>query len=320
MRIAITIPVYLNVPAHLDYLNQTTRSFQTTHELYFIPVLNRRPSTFPFDHYEYEAQIPDKVIELEGRQNPQAVSKAWNDGIARAVEHDCEYIIIMNEDIILGKKSIDNLVAYAEAHKKTEEDLPIVIWSMSDVNQGNLNDETEGAGGGPHFSSFMVHKTFPEVMGKFDENIAPAYFEDNDMQVRIVKSGHRAVRCTTSKFFHYGSTTLNSDSQMRAVHPPQFGANEAYFIQKWGNRVLNTFDEILNQMYKTPFNIPDRELNDWRPSDRTGAVPFSNPAPIPGGEVVEARHQGTGLSASAIQQTLDDSAKANAELRKNYNR
>jgi len=317
MRIAITIPVYINVLAHVDYLNQTTKSFNTTHELYFIPVINKQqPSGLgPFEY----SQTPAKTFIVQGRQNPQAVSKAWNDGIAKGVAEGCEYIIILNADIILGKQAIDNLVAYAESHKKIDEGLDIVIWSMSDVNQANIDDSTIGAEGGPHFSAYMVHKSFPSIMGKFDENIAPAYFEDNDMQVRIVKSGHRAVRCTNAKFFHYGSKTLQSDPQMRAIHPPQFMANEIYFHQKWGGGVKNTFDEILNNLYKTPFNQANRELNDWRVSDRKAAVPFITSNDIPGGSQ-DPRHQGSGLSAGAIQATLNERDRANAELRKNYNR
>ena len=62
-------------------------------------------------------QVPSETYELVGRQ-PQSVSRAWNDGIAKAVEMGCEYIAILNEDIVLKSNAIDRLVEFAESHRK----------------------------------------------------------------------------------------------------------------------------------------------------------------------------------------------------------
>ncbi len=258
MKIALTIPIYVNNVAHRNYLEQTVKSFSTSHELIFIPVINYLNSTFDFHPYKF-TQEPAKTIELLGRE-PEAVSKAWNDGIAKGVEEGCEYILILNEDIILAKSAIDNLVAFAEANREDN-----VLWSMAEHTPlETLDVQTGGQDGlGPHFSAFMVHKSFPEIVGKFDEHFVPAYFEDNDIHTRIIKLGKWALRCKDARFFHFGSVVLKSDPDYQVSHPKNFQANEAYFISKWGGKVMNTKDEMLRSLYPTPFNDPNKGINDW---------------------------------------------------------
>lgn len=300
MKVAIGIPVYVNVAEHIDYLNQTTKGFNTSYPYIFIPVINK----FSLERKEWEfTQKPDQIIELEGRQ-PQGVGKAWNDIISRSLQENCDYTIIFNQDIVIAKTAIDNLVAFAESHKEGN-----AMWTMTESSSlETLNDTSGEDGFYPHFSAYMVDKTFKDAIGQFDENFTPAYFEDNDMHARIVKSGKHAACSKDAKFFHHGSITLRTDSEYRAGHSGRFITNEMYFRQKWGISPVNGESQMITLYYKTPFNEADKELSYW-------PVGYKRNTPTN----TEIGLSGTGLSASTILQQNTEMERAARALRSNQN-
>jgi hypothetical protein len=260
MKIAITIPLYISNWNHRDFVNGTTRSIQTSHEWVFLPVLNYVADQFR--PYAWQlTQQPAEIVALEGRQ-PQAVSKAWNDGIAKAIELGCEYILVLNDDIVLKSNAIDNLIAHAEAHPEA------ILWSMGGYHDlftleqavDNPNDVHEH----PNFSAFMVHKSFPQTFGLFDENFTPGYFEDSDAHARIALAGQRALVTGGAWFFHFGSRTINSDPEFRETMPPLFNRNQAYFIEKWGHPNVGEVEHMRELYFKHPYNEEDKPLSSWR--------------------------------------------------------
>ena len=88
----------------------------------------------------------------------------------------------------------------------------------------------------------MVHRSFPEVFGRFDENFVPAYCEDCDCHARIALSGKKAYVYGGARFFHFGSQTMAADEQVRADLASRGGANGRYFIEKWGHGIINEVD------------------------------------------------------------------------------
>jgi len=256
MRIGIGIPVYVNLINHCDFLNQTTKSIKTSHEWIFIPIINR----YTIDKQGWQfTQQPSEVIELEGRQ-PQSVSKAWNDIIGKAIEERCEYIVILNQDVVLARSAIDNFVAYAEKNKSTN-----LMWAMEESKRlDTLNTYVgEPLGLKSSFSAFMVDRNFSGVFGRFDENIIPAYFEDNDTYARIVKLKKHMIQCKDARFFHYGSVILKTDPNYQNSHHITFKKNRDYFVKKWGHDPVWTEEEVFRLYYRTPFNDPENDINSW---------------------------------------------------------
>ena len=244
---------------HRDFLHQTTRSIKTAHELIFIPVINHLADQFKPFAWQLE-QVPTEMYELAGRQ-PQSVARAWNDGIAAALGAGCDYIVILNEDIVLKHNAIDRLVDFANTHQEA------VLWSMGQYNDlFSLEEalEDENFSEHPNFSAFMVHKSFPEVFGRFDENFVPAYCEDCDCHARIALANQKAYVYGGARFFHFGSQTLASDESLREDMAKLGGANGRYFVEKWGHGIVNEVDDMRRLYFPTPYNEADKPLNFWR--------------------------------------------------------
>lgn len=260
-EIAVVIPVYISKRIQKRYLTKCIRSLKSSScKINLIAVSN-----FVADHLSIDEMIEgmdhlNSAIILQGRQ-PQSVAKAWNDGIKRAVLGENEYILILNQDVIMRSDSIDNLVAFAD--KRTDA----VLWTMTDyrgdehlLEDFELDDtSTEN----PNFSGFMIQKGFFERFGSFDEHFDFGYFEDNDMHARIAMSGCKAVNCGLARMFHKASLLRTSDREFdNSVHVP-FRKNKTYFQTKWGSQILNEAHEMRMHYNKTPFNDPTKTLKDW---------------------------------------------------------
>lgn len=158
---------------------------------------------------------------------------AWND----IMELYCDdYIIIANDDVIPHKDSIGSLIATA----KNNPDAAIINGSASSGNS---------------YSLFLLRKWAYAKIGKFDEMLIPAYFEDNDYDYRRALAGLERITDPNATFSHYGSATMKSlDPVKLSKHHIRFGNNRDYYIRKWGG-------EPGNERFKTPFQ-EIRQLED----------------------------------------------------------
>lgn len=271
------MPLYVKNAWHLQYANWTVKSIVSReNQVTFIPVENYiAPDFLPFN-YPIVGGIQVEVQQGRGVVD-QSVSSAWNIGITKAIELGNEYIIIINADIILKSNSIDRIVAFADAHSEPE----YVMWTMGQyapdpskeigvmeydriVADLETAPEDENVSEHPNFSSFMVKNTIQDVVGLFDENIKPAYFEDNDFHARIALDNKKAVVYGGARFYHFGSRTINSDPILREEMPPLFRNNEKYFIDKWGTKNVPEVDDMRKVYWKHPYNEEDKPLSYWR--------------------------------------------------------
>lgn len=168
------------------------------------------------------------------------LSKAWNIGVAKLLSRKCDYILICNDDIILSPLAIDNLVDFFENVAPDN-----VVLASGRNMRGRYSDpysaldyypvqEEFDYPDHPDFSCFMIRKDTRDLVGLFDENFIPAYFEDNDYHRRINLLGYRGVNYGGAGFFHIGSVTQNLDPDSPAVPSSVFDGNRQYYIDKWG--------------------------------------------------------------------------------------
>lgn len=124
------------------------------------------------------------------------------------------YVLITNDDIVFGAKTIENMVA-----KMTSEKHMVVA-----------------ADGGEAFSCFLMDRELYAKVGPFDERFHPAYFEDNDYVYRMKLIGETfAVADRAEGYAHARSSTLKTYSPNEMVeHHRNFEANRARYIAKWG--------------------------------------------------------------------------------------
>lgn len=260
MKIAITFPVFVRTEEHRKFLNQTTRSFiSVDHDLVVIPVENLIEARYKPYAYEFNHE-PDKLIPIQPLKE-QSVAHAWNRGIQEGINNGCEYILVINTDIIFKSNAIDRLVKFAEAHQEA------VMWAMaewSDAGSIETAPEDEGFNEHPNFSCYMVKKDFFTHVGTFDENFVPAYCEDGDMHGRLALANKKAYVYGGARFFHARSTTIHNDREAWERNRQTFPKNQQYFLTKWGHPIVGDVDEMRKVYFKHPYNDSSKPLSYWK--------------------------------------------------------
>lgn len=123
-------------------------------------------------------------------------------------------VLITNDDIVFGPKTIENMIA-----KMTTAKHMVVA-----------------ADGGEAFSCFLIDRELYAKVGQFDEQFHPAYFEDNDYVRRMQLVGETfAVAERADGYAHARSSTLKTyNPNEMAEHHRNFEANRTRYITKWG--------------------------------------------------------------------------------------
>jgi len=67
----------------------------------------------------------------------------------------------------------------------------------------------------PDFSCLLIQKWVTDKVGWFDEELYPAFYEDNDYHVRMYRANVKAIACDVP-FLHYSSGTLKNASPAEA--------------------------------------------------------------------------------------------------------
>lgn len=189
------------------------------------------------------------------------VPKCWNDGIKKSLEMGLNYMIISNNDIILHKDCIDNLVNTFENEINNSKVIPgprtaidgssYIMHTGIDISYIRI-DTPEVINiihnlslpkhklDSPLWHFFMLSNKIIEKVGYFDENFpAPMYFEDNDYMHKLNLAGLKFGSLSDVLAFH--------------VYAPKYGDNEYnkmnsdYYLQKWGG-------PFMAEKYKKPFN------------------------------------------------------------------
>lgn len=248
MKIGVTFPVYITNDQHQKYLDLMTSSIVSSeHDLIVIPVENfvkNPPISYKLPHE------PEDIFICKGKQ-PQTVAGAWNVGIRRAQEAQCDYVLVVNTDIIFKSNMIDRLVEFAKLRNEA------VMWTASEYPDPAMLEECpedENYSEHPHFSCFLVNPNILDLVGEFDENFIPGYMEDNDYAWRMVQKGLKAYIYGGAKFYHFGSRTIKSDMEAWDSNNKTFPKNQQYFLEKWGHPAVNDVERMKEVYYQTPFN------------------------------------------------------------------
>lgn len=136
-------------------------------------------------------------------------AKSWN----WFMQQNDDIIVICNDDVTFNENTLYSMVnAYFE-----KPDTFIAPCSGTNI-----------------FSCFLLPKSVYNLVGDFDEQFWPAYFEDNDYSYRARQAGVEFC-FTGAGYGHVGSATLASySSAERQAHTQQFAANQQRYIDKHG--------------------------------------------------------------------------------------
>lgn len=146
---------------------------------------------------------------------------------------------------------------------KTTPRAPWWVFANSDLefvpgDLARLAEHMVTVGGLALLGTFSVAGISAEVFekaGLFDENFAPAYYEDNDFDYRCRLAGVPMAGLPTG-LRHHISSTLNSSPNYRRQNTQTFAANGVYYHEKWGGPPMG-------EVYTTPFNRGG-DPREWR--------------------------------------------------------
>lgn len=268
MLIGITLPVYLSSDILLDFTKQTLESIQSKDNEINVYVVNNY-SLPEFNPTKDKFNLDESIKKYEVLENDRgnSVGIAWNMGIKKALDDGCEFVMVLNNDLVLHHACVDNLVKFADIRPE------FLLWTASEwidirtldgIKEADINWSFDEH---PHFSYFMVNQKTIDTVGWFDENLSMAYHEDGDYHYRILLSGGKAGKTAAAKFYHYGSRTIKVDDELYEKNKRTYEDNRRYIGGKWGidfhNKVFAPPERILEEGYKYPFNNSKKTLKDW---------------------------------------------------------
>ena len=237
------------------YTKPCLDSINTKHDYRIIFVDNAS-----YDNTKEEASklVSDKFAHKRNEEN-WGCQKSWNYAIEDSWEKGCDYVLVLNNDVLLHPMCVDQLV---ERMERKDED--VVLVSAMDLREEvpiptmlmalapDFKDSV-GESENPNFSAFMINRKYWDVIGEFDELFFPAYFEDNCAHYRIKLAGLKAVCYPPAFFYHFGSRTQN-EAIGRPISPGQsFEKNKESYFVKWGG-LPGT------EKFKTPYDDPSKTI------------------------------------------------------------
>jgi GT2 family glycosyltransferase len=105
------------------------------------------------------------------------------------------------------------------------------------------------------YSAFAINREALAMVGTFDENFHPAYYEDNDFSWRLHLAGVPQENLPAG-LQHFVSSTIHSDKWLLEENHRTFGVNAYHYHNKWGGAPGH-------EKYVTPFN-EGGDIRDWR--------------------------------------------------------
>lgn len=194
------------------------------------------------------------------------LAKAWNHGCDSAWADGCDYALVCNDDILFSPSCIDNMVS---EYERLRPEGVIMVTPNNIFGQLNNSkyaildyvhpaDQEPTVSEHPNFSCFLVTPEYFELVGRFDENFVPAWYEDNDSHRRATLAGLREVCSTACDSVHIGGVTT------RQMDNPNSGESQRYYIEKWGGVPVTHMNDLPKEHFPTPYNDPTLTIKDWR--------------------------------------------------------
>ena len=251
-KIAIVIPA---INLWNKYTKSCLESIKTKHEYRILLIDNGSTD----ETKEEAGKLVSNNFSHLRNEEPWSCARSWNYGVNDAFTRGYDYVLILNNDIILHPEAIDIMVERFEKEKDSdlvmvtcldvrgECEYPVDVVELSPEKKKDVPESPH-----PNFSAFMINKKCWDIIGEFDENFRPCYFEDNDYHHRIELAQMKAVCLPTAMFYHYGSRTQNEAIGRPICSSPQFEYNGRYYQNKWGGVPGS-------ESFATPFNKPDEK-------------------------------------------------------------
>lgn len=237
-----------------------------------------------FDVIIVDSASKDRSIELAKKEYPEVhyllqednvgVAAGNNIGIKYAINNlDCEYVLLINNDIELDKNNLSELVKKADESTITVPKIYYnnpkdmiwfaggeMYWNKGESGHiGNFEtdhgqyDEERIIGYAPT-CCMLIHRAVFEKIGYIDETVF-MYFDDTDLCVRMNDAGFKIKYVPTALMWHKVSSSGGGmDSKVYVYYNFR---NKFYFMEKYKDRLvfpakLFTYTKLLAKFVLSP--------------------------------------------------------------------
>lgn len=192
------------------------------------------------------------VIIIEEKYNC-GVARGNNIGIQYCMEHNADYILLLNNDIEVDEYMLDRLMENASYDVITVPKIyyfgkPDVLWfaggeilwnKMLTIHTG-IREKDIGSYDRIKEITFapaccmLIHRCVFQKIGYLDEKVF-MYFEDTDLCVRLIEGGYILKYVPAAKMWHKVSSATGGEDSILQVY--YMNRNRLYFMDKYKNKI-----------------------------------------------------------------------------------
>lgn len=97
--------------------------------------------------------------------------------------------------------------------------------------------------------AMLVRREIWDTVGGMDEQFSPGYFEDDDLSMKILETGHRLLVCKNSFIYHAGSQSFAGKTDLEELLLSHY----EMFINKYGFPILDYADYDTELLHQIPY-------------------------------------------------------------------
>lgn len=170
------------------------------------------------------------------RSGADSLAAAWNGGLMTCFDLGMTHVLIPNLDVELRSDTVQNLIDDIKAYPQAG------IWAATAINNYmefidwkkplkrelvpvRVHDQS--------FSCFVISRECYELVGTFDEQFVPAYFEDCDYLRRCHLGGIVPMRSLSAVFWHFLQGTVKNSANTD-VYNESLRINGQKYVNKHG--------------------------------------------------------------------------------------
>jgi hypothetical protein len=202
---------------------------------------------------EIKKNFPNVKI-IQNKQN-LGFAEGSNVGIKYALKNKADYVLLLNNDTVVDKRFLSEMMKAAESNEKIGIVCPkvyfyskprilqyaglkfnfnkgksnLIGYNEKDFRQFDKIQEADFCGG----TCMLVKKGVFEKIGFFDKTYF-AYFEDNNFGFRARKAGYKIIFCNKAKIWHKISASTGGQSNPFKEH--YMNRNRIIFMKKYSTK------------------------------------------------------------------------------------
>ena len=238
-----------------------------------LAALQRCASRWPYEVIVVDDCSTDDTARMLGEwPGVRVMTNPCNLGFVRsantgAVEAKGRYLVFLNNDTQVQPDWLDTLIGTLDTRPEAgvvgsrllypsgrlQEAGGVVFADGSAWNYGHLDDPYKPAYGYLREADYVsgaslaIRRELFEALGGFDEQFAPAYYEDIDLAFRVRQAGYRVYYQPASVVVHFEGVSAGTDETAATGMKRFQSINQRVFVERWGDAIAS-FGERLEDL------------------------------------------------------------------------